>query len=157
MAWRVLLLVVVVVAGCTSPTTPETVGFSRLSAGASSYSTSTGITERERTVICDAGTWAAFWTRMHAKSGAEPPRPAIDFSTEMIVAVAMGARATGGFHITMPSAKVEAGVLVVEVVSQSPGASCFTTQATTQPVDLARARPFADVRFEERDVVFNCG
>jgi hypothetical protein len=152
-----LLPIGLLVAACSSPTAPETLAFQRLSPTASSFEIHSAIAERERLVIRDAGAWVAFWTRMHASGSPEPPRPAVDFSTEMIVAVGMGARHTGGFQITMPSAKVEAGVLVIDVVSQSPGASCFVTQAVTHPVDLARVQRFADVRFEERDTVFNCG
>jgi hypothetical protein len=141
---------------CSSPTSPDTLNFQRLAPTAASFENSSAIADQERLVIRDTAAWISFWTRMNSNSQPEPPRPAVDFSKEMIVAVAMGSRATGGFQITMPAARVEGSALIVEVLSRSPGPSCFVTLAVTHPVDLARVQRFADVRFEERDIVTNC-
>lgn len=151
------LLPALLMAACSSPTEPEALDFQRLSTTASSFANNTTLSQRERLVIRDNAAWIAFWTRMNANHQPEPFRPAVDFSKEMIVAVAMGERESGGYQITMPSARVEAGSLIVDVLSRSPGPTCVVTAAITQPVDLARVQRYADVRFEERDIVTTCG
>lgn len=153
-----LLPAIMLGVACSSPTAPEPVAFARLSPEKPSFEFSSGVTQKERVVIRDADAWSALWARIYMNRSPVPVLPAVDFSREMIVAVSMGARESTGYNIFMTGARIDAGSMVVDVVSQSPGRNCFVLTVITEPVDLARVQRFnGDVRFEERDAVFNCG
>jgi len=116
-----LLPVILIAVACSTPTASEPVTFERLSPERSTFEFNTGINQQERLVIGDADAWAAFWARMYANRSPVPERPAVDFSKEVIVAVAMGARPSGGYAILVSGAKRQAGVLVIDVTSRSLG------------------------------------
>ena len=97
-----------------------------------------GLTATGNVVIRDATAWAALWKEIYATVEPQPDLPSIDFAQEMIVSAALGTRSSGGYDIVLAQAAEDAGVVQVEVVETSPGAGCLTTQALTQPVDLAR-------------------
>lgn len=116
-----------------------------------------GISDRRRLVIGDADAWAAFWTEMHASLSPAPELPAVDFSTRIVVAAAMGRRATGGYAIRIESVSRRGDDLEVVVVESSPGAGCLTTQALTAPATaVSVARPAGDVEFVERTETVGC-
>ena len=94
------------------------------------YSTS-GITTPARLVIRDDSSYARFWASLGAGE-----RPAVDFSRDLVIAVAAGQQATGGHGIVVERVTRTADGLAVEVVETTPGAGCVTTQALTQPVDV---------------------
>lgn len=87
----------------------------------------------------------------------QPQIPDIDFSQEMVVVVALGERPTGGYSIFVESASESASGVAVRIRSVSPGSSCATTQALTQPVDIGRLpRRDGPVSFAEQTVVEEC-
>ena len=57
------------------------------------------LTERERLVIPDADAWAEFWARLTAEELPRPALPAVDFTSEMVLAASMGSRPSGGYTI----------------------------------------------------------
>ena len=93
--------------------------------------TNTGINERRRLVIRDANGWAAFWAELGVGE-----RPAVDFTRDLVVAVAAGQQSSGGHEIAVQRVSESNGELVIEVVETSPGPNCMTTAALTQPVDV---------------------
>jgi hypothetical protein len=93
--------------------------------------TRTGIGEARRLVIRDANAWAAFWSELGIGD-----RPAIDFTRNVVVAVAAGQRPTGGYEIAVDQVRQANGELTVEVVETTPGPNCMTTASLTQPVDV---------------------
>lgn len=93
--------------------------------------TRTGIGEARRLVIRDANAWAAFWSELGVGE-----RPAVDFSHDVVVAVAAGQRPTGGYEIAVDRVSNNNGELTVEVVETEPGPNCMTTASLTQPVDV---------------------
>src|SRR3712207_2730778 len=58
--------------------------------------THTGINERRRLVIRDANAWAAFWSELGVGD-----RPAVDFTRDLVVAVATGQQSTGGHEVAV--------------------------------------------------------
>lgn len=112
--------------------------------------TRTGIGESRRLVIRDANTWAAFWSEL-----AVGDRPAVDFTRDVVVAVAAGQRPTGGYEIVINNVSVRAGDLSVEVLETTPGPNCMTSAALTQPVDVVVV-PAVNVRgwsfIEKKDI-----
>ena len=93
--------------------------------------TNTGINERRRLVIREANGWAAFWAELGVGQ-----RPAVDFTRDLVVAVAAGQQSSGGHEISVQKVSESNGELVIEVVETSPGPNCMTTAALTQPVDV---------------------
>jgi hypothetical protein len=93
--------------------------------------TRTGIGEARRLVIRDANAWADFWSELGVGD-----RPTIDFSHDVVVAVAAGQRPTGGYEIAVHKVVNNGGELTSEVVETTPGPNCMTTGSLTQPVDV---------------------
>lgn len=103
------------------------------------------IVNEQTGVIRDQTNWEQFWLR---HSGGKTPAPIVDFGKEMVVAVYLGGRPTGGYAVKVVKIEETAKNLVVNYEEQRPGARCFVTQATTSPFQIVRL-PRA-----EKDVVF---
>lgn len=92
----------------------------------------------ERLVVRDQSAWIAAWGSLWPRGAPIPAPPAIDFTKDMVVLAALGARSTGGYSILVDSARATAKGVVVFIGTSAPGKHCVTTQAFTQPVDIAR-------------------
>jgi hypothetical protein len=115
--------------------------------------TRTGIGESRRLVIRDINAWAQFWSELGVGD-----RPSVDFSHDVVVAVASGQRPTGGYEIAVDRVTQAKGELTVEVVERTPGPNCMTTASLTQPVDIVVV-PAADTKslsFLERKEIRDC-
>jgi hypothetical protein len=93
--------------------------------------TRTGIGESRRLVIRDANAWAEFWSELGVGD-----RPDVDFTHNVVVAVAAGQRPSGGYEIAVDRIRQASGELTVEVVETAPGPNCISTATLTQPVDV---------------------
>jgi hypothetical protein len=93
--------------------------------------THTGIAESRRLVIRDANAWSQFWSELGVGE-----RPAVDFTQNLVVAVASGQHATGGFEVAVQRVSQSNGVLAIEVEETTPGPNCITATALSQPVDV---------------------
>ena len=93
--------------------------------------TRTGVSEARRLIIRDANAWADFWSELGVGD-----RPAVDFTRDMVVAVAAGQRPTGGYEIAVGRVRQVNGELTVEVLETTPGPNCITAASVTQPVDV---------------------
>ena len=63
-------------------------------------------------------------------------RPQVDFSRDLVIAVASGERIDGGHDIVVQRVQRTGGELRIEVLETRPGQGCMTTAALTQPVDV---------------------
>jgi hypothetical protein len=115
--------------------------------------TRTGVGEARRLIIRDANAWADFWSELGVGD-----RPAVDFTRDVVVAVAAGQRPTGGFEIAVDRVRQANGELTVEVVETAPGPNCMTTASLTQPVDVVvvPALTARNWSFVERKEVRGC-
>jgi hypothetical protein len=84
-----------------------------------------------RKVIRDDSTYAQFWQALGAGQ-----RPAVDFTRDVVIAVAAGQRPTGGHAIAVERVARAGKSMTVDVVETVPGPGCWTTQQITQPVDV---------------------
>lgn len=122
------------------------------------FELSSGINQARSFVIKDAAAWNDLWQRIYATQTPVPPLPDVDFSTQMVVASALGSKPSGGYNVLLTEAAQDTGGLVIAVRATSPGAHCFVTLAFTQPIDIARlARTGGDVRFEQTQQTMDCG
>ena len=136
-----------VVAGDPVPVT-------RLRAEPYSLSYYSALKTAQRIVVRDEATWRTLWPQLQAG----PELPAIDFTREMVVVVALGERNSGGYSILIESAAATGDGVTVQVRSISPGKQCGATAALTQPVDAARLpRVEGTVRFVDVATVHDCG
>jgi len=93
--------------------------------------THTGIREARRMVIQDANAWAGFWSELGIGD-----RPAVDFTRDIVIAVAAGERPSGGHEIAVSKVTQSNGEITAEVVETVPGPNCLSTSVLTQPVDV---------------------
>jgi hypothetical protein len=115
-----------------------------------------GESEPLECVVRTAAEWEALWKShagvpadLPAKPGAEPA-PAVDWPTEMVVAVFLGTRSTGGYSVEIAGARREGDALIVEYVERQPGPGSIVTQALTSPFHIAKLpRHDGPVRFEK--------
>jgi hypothetical protein len=115
-----------------------------------------GLDKPDRIVIRDPVTWQIVWKNVWFRDSEVPPLPAVDFSNEMIVVAALGARSSGGYGILIDGAnEVANGGVNVTIRSTSP-LNCLVTEAFTQPVDIARLPIRGRVEFTERAEVHQC-
>jgi PrcB C-terminal len=101
-----------------------------------------GLRERKFVVIKTANEWKELWSSH--MSGSIPPKalPSVDFQTEMIVAVFLGERMTGGYgvEITKIEESRQKRILTVTIRETKPPADAMVTQALTQPVHIVKLK-----------------
>ncbi|HMO63654.1 MAG TPA: protease complex subunit PrcB family protein [Verrucomicrobiota bacterium] len=129
-------------AGCaTAP--PRGLAWRTLAKGVQS-----GITTRRRRVFRADVEWYAFWPE-HAvglERGGAPP--AVDFAREMVVAVTLGTRPTGGHAVSVVGIGAGRNRIVVQVEEFAPRTGALVTTAETAPYHfIALPRSQATVRF----------
>ena len=93
----------------------------------------------------------AEWTKLWQQHNPDRPRPAVDFSKEMVVGVFMGSRPTSGFSTMVVSAVAANGALLVRYAEGGPAARAVAAQVLTFPYHLVAIPKAAvtGVRFEK--------
>jgi hypothetical protein len=107
-----------------------TVPFSTLDKGLTS-----GVREPTQLVIRTRDDWAALWGR-HMQLQPAPEAPPVDFSRDMVVALFMGERPTGGHRIEVTRVERADAGLAVHYLSHGPDPGTMVSQALTQPFHL---------------------
>jgi hypothetical protein len=155
------LAVVLGVGACSDSASPPgepgaSIPVVRLRSDPSPFSFYSGLDKPDRIVIRDPVTWQIVWKKVWLGDSEVPAAPTVDFSSEMIVVAALGARSTGGYAILIDRAnEVANGGIRVTIRSISP-LNCLVTEAFTQPVDIARLPIREKVEFTERSEVHQC-
>lgn len=93
-----------------------------------------GIATPTATVIRNATDWARAW---EAHAGADPV-PAVDFSNDMVAAVFLGTRPTGGYGVEITALRREGNSLVVEYSERRPDPERIVTEALTSPFHIVK-------------------
>lgn len=110
-----------------------------------------GVTKSGEKVIDNLDAWQKVWKVVHKTVTPKPQLPPVDFEKQVVLAVFMGEKSTGGYEIKITSIKETDQALVVSVRATSPPADSFTTQALTQPYDLrVIKKPTKPVEFVTR-------
>jgi hypothetical protein len=129
-----------------------------------SFRTTCGIWDQLRVVVRDRDAWLDVWKRIHrfdpnrGPYPEPPPLPEIDFSREMLIVAAMGARPTSGYAIIIEGAYAYDRNYRLEVVVRSvENRNCGAFQVMTAPVDIVRLpKTERAVVFREVEVVPDC-
>lgn len=93
--------------------------------------------------------WKEVWGKVYALRLPRPELPKIDFEKEMVVAVFMGERPSGGYSIEIINIVRTEEEIVVAVKEKEPPADSLRTMALTQPYHIvAVKRYFLPVKFQ---------
>ncbi len=116
----------------------------------------TGFDGSVRAVLGDVQTWAVVWNEFVGSIQPKPSLPAVDFTADWVLVVALGSRPTGGYGIRVDSVANHGGT-VVYVTTIAPGPLCAVTQLVTSPAQLVRLpRPPEPITFQDRNVATDC-
>jgi protease stability complex PrcB-like protein len=96
------------------------------------WSTS-NVTAPARLIIRDDSAYAQFWASLGPAAGA---RPSVDFTRDIVIAVAAGQQSTGGHSIAVQRVTRVGDGLAVQVLETTPAPGCNVSQGLTQPVDI---------------------
>lgn len=102
--------------------------------------TQSGVTEAGQRVARTQAEWDQLWARLTANQVPPPAAPKVDWSKEMVVALFMGERPTGGFGISIKSVTYGEREIVVAYAESAPAPDSFTIQALTAPYHVAVVR-----------------
>jgi len=92
----------------------------------------------------------AAWKQLWQQHSPDRPRPAVDFTKEMVVGVFLGSRPTAGYSLEIVSAIEMNGTLVVRYKEAAPPRGTMTAQVLTSPYHLVTVPFFpGDVKFEK--------
>jgi hypothetical protein len=92
----------------------------------------------------------AAWKQLWQQHSPDRPRPAVDFTKEMVVGVFLGSRPTAGYSLEIVSAIDMSGTLVVGYKETAPPRGTMTAQVLTSPYHLVTVPFFpGDVKFEK--------
>lgn len=95
-----------------------------------------GYTEPDQLIIKDEAQWRRVWKEMHRFQTPPPKPPSVDFAKEIVLAVFMGERKTGGYEIEIERLLRTEGGILIEVGEKHPPPESITTQVITQPYHL---------------------
>ena len=118
----------------------------------------TGFDAGRRQIITDRTTLEATWATLYRGQDPIPPVPAVDFSEEVVVLVAMGGRPSSGYSIAVNRVQEDGNGRSIEVLEVSPGSSCVTLTVITSPADavVLPAAQGLPVRFVEVQDTRDC-
>ena len=105
-----------------------------------------GIDTPQQSVARTASEFETLW-RKHAPS---QPLPAVDFGKQMVLAVFLGSRPSGGFNVQITNVRSSGKDLVVQWVETRPAPGMSAATVMTSPAHLVTV-PQTDgaVRFEK--------
>ncbi len=92
-----------------------------------------GIREPEREVIADKKAWEQIWSRHNKSRKPTAALPEVDFEKEMVIAVTMGTKRTGGYAVEIVEVRPADKKLMIAVQQTSPQPRAMTIQALTTP------------------------
>jgi hypothetical protein len=123
------LLLLASCTGCSAVAAP--VPFSTLAKGLAS-----GVGQPTQIVVRTQNDWAALWSRHMRTQTAPSPPPPVDFSRDMVVALFISERPTGGFAIEVTRIERTDSGLSVHYRTTRPDPAAMQPQALTQPFHL---------------------
>ena len=108
--------------------------------------TMSGVDRPQQSVARTAAEWQTLW-QQHAPGRSLPP---VDFAKNMVVAVFLGSRPSGGYEAQITGVRLEGGMLVVQWAERRPAPGQTAAQVMTSPAHIATvARHEGQVRFEK--------
>lgn len=107
-----------------------------------------GIDRPEQVIARTADQFQSLWQR-HAPGR---PAPSVNFASQMVLAVFLGSRPSGGYEVAITEVRAEAGALVVRWTERRPAPGQMAAQVLTAPSHFVTVpRHTGEVRFERVD------
>jgi protease stability complex PrcB-like protein len=95
-----------------------------------------GVRESWQIVAHNQAEWDSVWKRHLSVETNPPPPPAIDFNKQIVAAVFLGEKPTGGYDVEIIRAEQSDGALVLHYREKSPLPGSLAIQALTQPFHI---------------------
>ena len=95
-----------------------------------------GYTKATRMILYTEDQWKEIWGKAQVLRLPKPELPKIDFEKEMVIAVFMGERSSGGYSIEIIKIIRTEKEIVVEVEEKEPPSESLRTMALTQPYHI---------------------
>jgi len=92
-----------------------------------------GIKEVKQEVITDKKAWEQFWSKHSRLTRPAALPPEVDFAKEMVIAVTLGIKRTGGYAVEITRVQATGKILKIMVKQSSPPPGAMTIQALTAP------------------------
>jgi len=109
-------------------------------------------------VIRNEMEWVDFWNLLYANYSPKPALPLVNFSESVILSVVDTPRPSGGHSITITDIQPTSSGVKVSASQVSPGQSCISITAVTQPFHFVTTPIFSGgATLELSQSVFNCG
>jgi len=108
-------------------------------------------------IIRDSVALVALWTTQNLGFAGVADIPVIDFNQDMILALFLGSRISGGFTIEVESIEELSTQMIINILESVPGTGCPVTLGFTQPFQIVQI-PKTDktIVFLLRSATFNC-
>jgi len=97
-----------------------------------------GIREPSQIAIRNQTEWQQLWREHSSASTAPASLPTVDFDKELVAAVFLGEKPSGGYGVEISSAEVIDRALTVFVKETSPSPGAIVTQGFNQPFHIVR-------------------
>jgi len=95
-----------------------------------------GIREPSQIAIRNQTEWQQLWRQHSSASTAPASLPTVDFDRELVAAVFLGEKPTGGYGVEISSAEVADSSLTIFVKETSSKPGAIVTQAINQPFHI---------------------
>jgi hypothetical protein len=142
----------------TAPVTYSTIGSGGVQTEPLADGAYADIKEGTRTVLRSEEAYADFWARLHANRSSVPEPPTVDFDEQVVVAVVLGERRSGGYTVEIDdvSGTSSGDRLQVSYTETVPGENCVVTLALTSPWVLATVDADGDFSFTKDTETETC-
>ena len=117
----------------TAPTSTIQVAFQTIAKGPRS-----GVREFQQQIARNQREWKTLWQRHSATETNTPPPPVVDFNREIVVAVFLGEKPTGGFAVEIVRVGPQNGELAIDFREINPASGAMVAQGLTQPFHIVR-------------------
>lgn len=97
-----------------------------------------GVREPSQIAIRSQSEWQKLWRQHTSTSTAPVPLPTVDFDKEIVIAVFLGEKPTGGYGVEISGAEVADGSVTIFVKETSPKPGAIVTQTINQPFHIVR-------------------
>jgi hypothetical protein len=142
-SWLLVFSVLFLAIGFLEPGTTDETAFAGTAGEKRAFHTvakgyQSGVREPLEAIVRNQNDWSELWGK-HTSAEASPPLlPVIDFDKELVVAVFLGHKPTGGHEVEIVSAEKANEGLLVFFVERQPKPGSVVTQAFTQPFHIVR-------------------
>ena len=97
-----------------------------------------GVRAPMQIVVRSQNEWSALWRQHAVNDPSSRPAPAVDFDKEVVVALFLGEKPTGGYDVQISRAEQTQDGLTIYYREKSPLPGGMVTQALTQPFHIVR-------------------